>query len=127
MRGRPTAFEREHVVAMVQYRGESRKTTNRDKDGASMIDRTSRPKRGERVLAKRAAQTVVLLNPDDGQYFTLDEVGARVWELCDGTRRVADVVSTIHEEYEAPVTTIEADVLALLADLGHEKLISQVP
>jgi Coenzyme PQQ synthesis protein D (PqqD) len=89
-----------------------------------MIDLHSQPKRAERVLAQRAAESVILLKPDNGQYYTLDEVGARVWELCDGNRPVADLVSTIHCEYDAPLARIQADVLELLGELTREKLLA---
>jgi len=30
-----------------------------------------------------------------GEYFALDDVGARVWEPCDASRSVADVVTVL--------------------------------
>jgi hypothetical protein len=87
------------------------------------MDLNTRPRRAERVLAQRGADALILLNPDDGQYFTLDDVGGRAWELCDGARTVADVAAALHEEFEAPLPVIQADVLELLADLGREKLV----
>jgi pyrroloquinoline quinone biosynthesis protein D len=89
------------------------------------IGRESRPRRASGILAKEGpdAETVILLNADDGQYYTLEGVGGRVWELCDGTRTVAEVVSAVCEEYEVPTETVEADVLELLSDLESEDLI----
>ena len=89
-----------------------------------MITLESRPTRADCILAQPNAESLILLNPQDGHYYTLDEVGARVWELCDGTRAVADVVSTLHSEYEAPLSTIQADVVELLDDLEREKLLA---
>jgi coenzyme PQQ synthesis protein D (PqqD) len=80
--------------------------------------------RAARILAQRSADTVILLNPQTGHYYTLDEVGARVWDLCDGSRRVKDVVATIHDEYDAPVQAIQTDVMELLDDLARELLVS---
>jgi hypothetical protein len=89
-----------------------------------VITLESRPTRDDRILAQPNAESLILLNPEDGQYYTLDEVGARVWELCDGTHAVADVVSAIHSEYAAPLSTIRSDVVELLDDLGREKLLA---
>ena len=86
-------------------------------------ERTSRPRRNARVLAQRADATLILLHMDSGRYYALDEVGARVWDLCDGTRPVEDIVGAIEEEYEAPRATIAADVADLLMDLEHERLV----
>ena len=89
-----------------------------------MIGQDSRPAPAHGVLAQRSAETMILLRPVNGQYYTLDEVGARVWELCDGTRCVADLVSTIQAEYDAPADMIEADILDLLDELTREQLVA---
>jgi hypothetical protein len=88
-----------------------------------MLRLDSRPRRGERILAQRGADALILLNPDDGQYFTLDEVGGRAWELCDGGRTVAEVATILHGEFDAPLDVIRTDVLELLNDLGRERLV----
>jgi hypothetical protein len=82
----------------------------------------SRPRRRDDVLAQTAGDTVVLLTPDTGAYYTLNEVGGRIWELSDGTRTVAEIARLMGEEYEAPVAEIQADALDILADLHEERL-----
>ena len=88
-----------------------------------MIVLESRPIRADWVLTQPSAETLILLNPESGQYYTLDEVGARIWDLCDGSRQVTDLVSTIHAEFDAPVAAIQADVMELLDDLARDKLV----
>ncbi|HET9209775.1 MAG TPA: PqqD family protein [Thermoanaerobaculia bacterium] len=88
-----------------------------------MIDARSRPRRRERVLTQTAAGTLVLLDLDGGQYYSLDEVSARVWELCDGEHGVEGIVEAISAEYDAPVETIYEDVLAFLEEMVDEKLL----
>ena len=88
-----------------------------------MVTLYSRPRRSERALAQRAAETVVLLDPDSGQYYALDEVGAMVWELCDGSRDLGEIAALVCEEYDASLATAEADVVELVADLASAELI----
>jgi coenzyme PQQ biosynthesis protein PqqD len=88
-----------------------------------MIRLESYPRRQERILAKCVSDSWVLLNLDSGDYYALNEVGGRVWELCDGARSIAEIVAIISQDYEAPRETIEADVLELLQDLANEKLV----
>jgi coenzyme PQQ biosynthesis protein PqqD len=83
-----------------------------------------RPKRRDRVLAEQVDGETVLLNLDSGMYFALNEVGARIWELCDGTRTVAEIVTSICEEYAAPEEVIRADVNELLSALSAEQLVA---
>lgn len=83
-----------------------------------------RPQRAPDVVWRAADEsTVLLLNPADGQYFTLDEVGARIWDLVDGTRSAAEIAETVAAEYDADPATIHADVLELLAELRDEGLV----
>ena len=84
----------------------------------------SRPVRRSDVLAQGAGDTVILLTPDSGEYFTLNEVGGRIWELSDGSRSVAEIAGVLVEEYEAPLDEIQADTLEVLGELAGEKLVS---
>jgi len=88
-----------------------------------MIAHENHPRRREQIIAQQAAGTVILLNLMDGQYYSLNDVGGRVWELCDGMRSVAEVASIISQEYEAAAGTIEADVFELLEELANAQLV----
>jgi pyrroloquinoline quinone biosynthesis protein D len=92
-----------------------------------MIEPETRLRQREGLLSQRAADTRVLLDPADGRYYALDEVSGRVWDLCDGTRTVAQLVAAICAEYEAPAETVEADVLEFLADLSADGLVVPLP
>jgi len=81
------------------------------------------PTRSDAVVSRRADETVILLDPSSGQYFTLDDVGGRVWELCDGSRTVAEIADALAAEYDAPTARIRADVLELLVDLRQTGLV----
>ncbi len=88
------------------------------------MDLQTRPLRGTHVLSQGVPGKVVLLTPEDGNYFSINEVGARVWELCDGARSVAEIIATIADEYDAPVETIEVDVRELLEELASQHLVA---
>lgn len=92
-----------------------------------MLDVRSRPRRRDGIISRPGQNTLILLDPRGGEYYTLDEVGARVWDLCDGSRSISDMVTTIVQEYEAPTETIQVDVLELLNDLLKEKLLTDAP
>jgi len=89
-----------------------------------MINRESCPKRGDQVIAQKASHELLLLNMEDGNYYSLDEIGGRIWELCDGNRTVSQVVAALAAEYEAPYSTLEYDVIELLEDFHKGKLIA---
>jgi hypothetical protein len=49
--------------------------------------------------------------------YTLTEVGARIWELVDGTRSLSAVRDRLLEEYDAPPAEVESDLLEFVRDL----------
>ncbi len=82
-----------------------------------------RLQRQDGVLAQQSQGQTVLLRLNDGGYYALDEVGARIWELCDGQRDVGEVVAALCVEFEAPEATIRADALEFIDDLRRERLL----
>jgi hypothetical protein len=81
------------------------------------------PRRQELIIVQKGSKDVLLFNMDDGSYYALDDVSNRIWELCDGTLGVAQLVCVLAKEYDAPAEIIEADVLELLEDLRSKNLI----
>ena len=88
-----------------------------------MIGPESRLRHRERVLTQRAGDSLVLLDVDGGEYFALDEVSGRVWDLCDGERDVASVIAAVSAEYDAPVETIHEDVQEFLQEMVDANLL----
>ncbi|MGO9899303.1 MAG: PqqD family protein [Solirubrobacteraceae bacterium] len=79
--------------------------------------------RQDGVLAQEAQGQTVLLRLHDGSYYALDDVGARIWELCNGQRAVGEVLAALCAEFDAPEPTIRADVLEFIGDLRRERLL----
>jgi hypothetical protein len=66
---------------------------------------------------------VVILSLEDGIYYGLDEVGARVWSLIQTPTAVASIRDAILEEYDVDAPQCEHDLLALLDDLAARGLV----
>jgi len=65
------------------------------------------PRRKEQVITQKGADEVLLFNMEDGSYYALNEVGNRIWELCDGTHGMAEMVCVLAKEYNAPAEIID--------------------
>jgi hypothetical protein len=66
---------------------------------------------------------VVILGYKSGSYFSLDQVGAFVWDLLKEPKKVAEIRDAIWEEYEVEIAQCERDLIALLEDLARKQLI----
>lgn len=64
-----------------------------------------------------------ILNMRNGVYYGLDSVGARVWDLIQKPRCVADLNATVLREYDVEPARCERDLLDLLQSLLAEGLI----
>lgn len=82
-------------------------------------------RRSPAVLAQRVSDESVLLDPRSGRYFGLNDVGGRVWELCDGATPVEVIVARICSEYAAEPEVVRTDVTALIAELLAESLLDK--
>jgi Coenzyme PQQ synthesis protein D (PqqD) len=89
------------------------------------IDSEARPRRVGHVIAREGDHELLLLDVESGCYYTLNEIGSRVWELCDGASTVSEIVAVLGDEYDAPLEAIEVDVSELLEDLRRERLLEQ--
>ena len=65
----------------------------------------------------------VILYPKSGQYYGLDDVGTRVWQLIQEPRTVNEIRDALLEEYEVASERCEGDLLRLLEILRAEGLI----
>lgn len=81
-----------------------------------MIAEGSVPRRSERIASRVLEGQALIVVIDDQQLHMLNEVGARVWELCDG-RTVSEIVGTIVEEFEVSAQQASSDVQRFLAEL----------
>ncbi len=74
-------------------------------------------------MSQQVEGDAVLLDIESGEYFALNDVGGLVWDLCDGSRSVADVADLISAEFEVDKSTALTDALELLESLAGVGLV----
>jgi hypothetical protein len=82
------------------------------------------PAPAEHVRSRRLEQEAVVVLPDRGEVKVLNEVGAQIWTLADGSRTVREIIAAVCAEFEASPAVVEADTLEFLAELQHKGLIT---
>ena len=89
------------------------------------VSETSRPvlPRHTRLKFDETRRVWVILAPE--RVLAPDEIAVEVLQLCDGRRRVADIVDTLAAKYAAPREAIANDVIAMLQDLADKGFLAE--
>ena len=66
----------------------------------------------------------VMMNLDKGQYFMMNEVGSRIWEIISEPINVRRIIDTLRSEYEVDEETCKDTVVEFLGRLNNADLIS---
>jgi hypothetical protein len=77
------------------------------------------------VQFRRFHEEIVVLDLARGDYFSLDEVGARVWDGLSAGQDVHEIAAALAAEYDTDVARIEEDVEAFTHELIRRELISE--
>lgn len=85
-----------------------------------------RIRQSDKVLTRAVGTETVLLNLKNEEYFTLDEVGADMWNLIDGIRTLQEVADEMSRMYEADPDQIAQDIRDLVEELAREGLVVAV-
>lgn len=80
----------------------------------------------ETVMFTLVDGDAVLLNVRTNHYYSLTEVGARLWELLSGGSSLRAAYALILSEYEVEAAQLERDLLDLLTDLVENDLVEPV-
>ena len=84
---------------------------------ASTIVRSS-----DQVSTDLGDETVILGLSSD-EYFSLQNVGARIWEIIQEPKTVKEILDAILNDYAVESERCERDLLAVLQELAHEGLV----
>jgi len=64
-----------------------------------------------------------MMNLETGQYFVLNDVASRIWELIKTQVAVTEIIDSLLNEYDIDNKTCETAVVNFLSKLNHAKLI----
>lgn len=88
-----------------------------------MVSLTSKVNRNPNQIFSRVDQDIVMLSLDEGKYFALNEVGARIWEYLEHSIMVKDLINKLLYEFDVSIKKCEIETMEILNDLYNNKLI----
>jgi hypothetical protein len=75
------------------------------------------------ILFTPVDEEAVLLNTCTNRYFSLDDVGARVWSLLGEGKILREIHQTLLEEFDVEAAQLERDLLELATQLLENGLV----
>lgn len=89
-----------------------------------MISLLSSIRASTAALGSELAGELVLLDPQSGIYYGLNQVGARVWSLIQEPTTVARVRDALMDEFDVDPLRCEVDVIGILEQLAAHRLVT---
>ena len=88
---------------------------------------TSRVSRNEAIVFTDLDDAIVMMDVDEGQYYELDPVGARIWTLLEAGRSAADLCGALAVEFDVDPDTCCRDTLEFLQEASALRIVHVQP
>lgn len=86
--------------------------------GASSVVRQS-----DRQVAADLDGEVAMMSVENGEYYVLDSIASRTWELIEEPIKVSDLCAKLVDEYDVETETCQRDVVEFLVQMHKKGLI----
>jgi hypothetical protein len=87
------------------------------------IDINAKIVRNEEIVSTGMDNETVMMSIEMGEYYGINPVGSRIWELLARPRTAAGICDMLMEEYDVPEEECRQDVLEFLGQLFEKKLV----
>jgi len=84
-----------------------------------MLSPNAMPSRAERTAFRMVGGEALVMVIDRRELHRLNQVGARVFELCDGATPLLGIVAAVVREFAIDIDTARADVERFVTELGQ--------
>ncbi|HEX3009587.1 MAG TPA: lasso peptide biosynthesis PqqD family chaperone [Bacteroidales bacterium] len=83
----------------------------------------SKVKRNPALVTSNIDGEIVMMSVENGEYYGLDEIGTRIWDLLENSLLVNELVDKLIEEFEVGKEDCTRDTLEFLNDLLSRNLL----
>lgn len=90
----------------------------------SEIEPHTIPFRTNQVVWQESDKDIIIRSTRNGTEYSVQNVGADIWLVCDGENSFADIVELLLAAYEVDRDTLQRDLTIFLTDLQTKGLIN---
>lgn len=89
----------------------------------SKINLELQPQRSNDIVFQSMPPDTVLLNLETGYYYSTNPLGTEIWQRCDGTTAISNILSDLHQQFDVSLEQLTQDVLNFIEQMVHEGLL----
>lgn len=79
------------------------------------------------IVASDIEDEKVMMSIEKGEYFGLEPIGSRIWEMVESPVKVSAIIDALLGQYDVDRETCQQDVLAFLVELDEAGIIQIAP
>ncbi|MBN1824246.1 MAG: PqqD family protein [Endomicrobiales bacterium] len=73
---------------------------------------------------RKVDDEAVILGMDDNSYYSINDIGTRMWELLNEGKTQKDIIEVVSAEYDVDPSRVRKDLGAFIRELKKEKLVN---
>jgi len=102
-------------------------TDQGDKNGTANTDAgTTKYLRNSKTISGRLDDELVMMDIEQGKYFSLNPVATRIWELLDNPMTLLDICMVLTYEYEVKEERCRQETREYLEEMVRMNLIEKI-
>ncbi len=91
-----------------------------------MISKSTIVRQHSDIVSSPCDGETVMMSIEKGNYYGMEPVASRIWELIGKPAKVGDIIDMLTDEYEVSHEDCEKDVLYFLNELASDNMIEVV-
>lgn len=89
----------------------------------TVLNQNTLVQRNPKLIANQMDGEIVMMSIDNGEYYGLDEVGSRIWDLMQEPVSISKLVDQLISEFDVTPDECLQDILSFLDELLNRDLV----
>lgn len=83
-----------------------------------------RPVKLKDIVHQTMPPDTILLNLHNGYYYSTNNIGAAVWDRCNGSNTISRIIEEISQDCGKSAEEVRNDIMGFLRDMINERLVT---
>jgi len=94
--------------------------------GPNSTDQRTKYTRNSKTISGRLHDELVMMDLEQGKYFSLNPVATRIWDLLEKPMDSVEICSVLMDEYDVNAEQCAIEVEELLEEMGKMGLVQKI-